>query len=203
MLNLATDPATVTGWTSPQFDGSDASDPYQCWWDESFYIRAAAWSPSDSVIYTAETGNHPWNQAKGQKERIGLCDAVAAWPVTQASVTDTWINYTGCDSLYSVAADTGAVYVAGHPRWGNNSEGCNAAGPGAVPDPGLQGHSLTNGTILVNAKGKYIYSMSRANADDMLITGAGLWIASTNRFGAQYCGEKPGHAGICLLPYPS
>ena len=36
----------------------------------------------------------------------------------------------------------------------------------------------------------------RANADDMLITSAGLWIASSNRYGSQYCGRVPGHSGI-------
>jgi hypothetical protein len=44
--------------------------------------------------------------------------------------------------------------------------------------------------------------MSRAaNADNMMITHAGLWISSTNRFGSQFCGGKPGHAGICFLRY--
>jgi len=205
MLNLATKPASVTGWTSPEWDGSKGNlpggYPYQCWFTESFYMHSAAWSPNDSAIYTVENGFHPWNQATGTFPRTGLCDAVTAWPATQASVTHTWINYTGCDSLYTVAADTGAVYAAGHPRWGDNSDGCNKAGPNAVPDQGLQGHSPSNGMVEVNASGKAIYSMSRANADDMLITGAGLWIASTDRFGASFCGEVGGHAGICFLPY--
>jgi hypothetical protein len=43
--------------------------------------------------------------------------------------------------------------------------------------------------------------MSRANADDMVITSAGLWIASTNRFGANWCEDASAHAGICFLPY--
>jgi hypothetical protein len=43
--------------------------------------------------------------------------------------------------------------------------------------------------------------MSRANADDLLVTGAGLWIASSNRFGSSMCGGVGGHTGICLLPY--
>jgi hypothetical protein len=44
--------------------------------------------------------------------------------------------------------------------------------------------------------------MARANADDMLITGAGLWIASTDRGGDSKCGGVGYHAGICFLPYP-
>ena len=45
--------------------------------------------------------------------------------------------------------------------------------------------------------------MSRANADSMLITSAGLWIASTNRYGADACNGIGDHAGLCLLPYPA
>ena len=48
--------------------------------------------------------------------------------------------------------------------------------------------------------GRPRYSMSRANADDMLITGAGLWIASTTRWGSDRCGPDAGHTGVCLLP---
>jgi hypothetical protein len=133
-------------------------------------------------------------------KRSGLCDATAAFPAKDASVTHTWIDYTGCDSLYSVAADSSAVYVAGHPRWAQNSKGCNVAGTGAITDHGLQGLMPANGNVIVKSNGKAVYSMSRANADDMLRTSAGLWIASTNRFGMDVCGHKSGHAGICFLP---
>jgi hypothetical protein len=38
-------------------------------------------------------------------------------------------------------------------------------------------------------------------ADDMLVTGAGLWVASDNAFGANACGHVHNLAGICFLPY--
>jgi hypothetical protein len=206
MLNLTTKPATVTGWASPQFGGSRANGhryPYQCYWTESFYLRSAAWSPDDSRIYTAETGFHPWNLPARHYPRTGLCDASAAWPAAHKPVRDIWISYTGCDSLYSVAADSRAVYVAGHPRWANNSRGCDFRGRGAVPDEGLQGLSPWTGRVLRNASSRAgRYSMSPANADTMLITRAGLWIGSTNRFKSNLCGGAGGHAGICFLPYP-
>jgi len=203
MLNLGTNVGTVTPWTSPEFDGSKGNlpngFPYQCSFSEPFYIRAAAWSSSDAAIYTAATGKSPWNISSSGK-RSGLCDATAAFPSKDASVTHTWINYTGCDSLYSVAADSSTVYVAGHPRWSQNSKACNLAGTGAITDHGLQGLLPANGNVRVKSNGKAVYSMSRANADDMLRTSAGLWIASTNRFGMNVCGHKSGHAGICFLP---
>ena len=203
MLNLATDPATVTGWTSPQWDGSDPSDPYQCIPVEAFYLRAAAWAPGDQTIYIATTGYHPLNLPTGSYPRSGLCDATAAFPATQAAVTDRWISYDGCYSLYSVAADASTVYVAGHPRYQDNPDGCKFSGPGAVADSGMAGLLPANGSVLLSPGGAALYTMSKANADDMLVTGTGLWIASSNRYGSQDCGGKPGHSGICLLPYPS
>jgi hypothetical protein len=207
MLNLAGTKATVTAWTSPEWDGSAGNlpngYPYQCYWNESFYIRAAAWSPDDSTVYIADTGHQPWNQPKSIK-RIGLCDASAAFPVTMGPVTHEWIDYTGCDSLFSAAADTSTVYVAGHPRWAENSNDCNAQGPNAVPDAGLQGLTPATGQPLLNGSGTAgLYSMSRANADDMLITSAGLWIGSTDRGHDDHCGGVGFHGGICFLPYSS
>jgi hypothetical protein len=206
MLNLATSPASVTAWTSPQWDGSKGNlpggYPYQCKFSLPFYIRAAAWAPGDQTVYIATTGAEPWNW-NGKFPLPGLCDVTAAFPATQSSVTDTWVNYTGCDSLFTVAADQFAEYTAGHPRWMNNQNGCNAAGPGAVTSFGLQGRNPADGQPLLDSQGKALYSMSRANADDMLLTSAGLWIASTNRFALDQCEHKTGHAGICFLPYGS
>ncbi|HEV2370720.1 MAG TPA: hypothetical protein VGS19_01010 [Streptosporangiaceae bacterium] len=209
MINLATSPATVTPWTSPEFDGSQSTPntnapiPFECYGTESYYLRDAAWSPDDSTIYTAETGYHPWNLPTGTYPRSGLCDASAAWPATQGVVNHTWVNYTGCDSLFSVAADSAAVYVAGHPRWSENGGGCNAPGPGAVADAGMQGLDPATGNVLENADGSPVYTMSRANAGDMLITSAGLWIGSTNRYGTSWCNGDPNHTALCFLPYSS
>jgi hypothetical protein len=203
MLDLTTSPATVTPWTSSQWDGSDPNQPYQCMPIEAFYIRSAAWSPDDSTVYIATTGYHPVNGPTGQTPRTGLCDAAASFPATMGPVTDNWIEYAGCDSYYSVAADNTTVYVAGHPRYAENSDGCDGPGPGAIKDYGLQGLNPSNGDVQLRTTGAPVYTMSRANAGNMMITDAGLWISSSNRFGSQYCGGQPDHSGICLLPYPN
>jgi hypothetical protein len=203
MLNIGGAKATVTGWTSPEWDGSNkTADPYyQCWPTMAFYVRTGAWSPNDSTVYLANTGFKP-AQNPGPGARKGLCDSVSAWPAAQHSVTHNWINYSGCDSYYSVAADNAAVYAAGHPRWTNNSNACNTAGTGAFPDPGLQGFHPADGTVWKNSGGTALYTMTRANAGYMLITGAGLWIGSSNRYTLNRCGNtKARHAGICFLPY--
>jgi hypothetical protein len=193
MLNLNTSPATLTGWTSAEFS-------QQCVAKESFYVRAATWSPDDSTIYVADTGVHLATWKSGSFPLTGLCDAAASFPATQTSVSHNWIEYTGCDSYYSVGADSGAVYVGGHERWAQNPNGCNSAGNGAIADPGLQGLNPGNGTVETSG-GTPVYSSSKANADDMLITSAGMWIASSNRFGSDMCDGVSGLSGICFLPY--
>jgi len=219
MLDLTTRPtATVTGWTSPEFDGSQGEQapgdstgyPYQCATDEPFYIQAAAWSPDSSTIYIGDTGYHPNNWPVGETPRNGLCDAAAAFPATQAGgtygpVVAEWVNYTGCDSIYAAAADASAAYFAGHERFSDNSQDCDALGPPpAMNAPGMEGLIPGSGALMTNAAGTAgLYSRSRGlGADDMLVTSAGLWIASDNSGDAQMCGGTSGLSGICFLPYP-
>src|SRR5215471_7622406 len=195
MFRLASSHGNVTSWNSTEFFQN-------CVTKHPFYITAAAWAPDQSTIYLADTGLHllTWNHTF---PLTGLCDAAVAFPAKRSMVSHKWANYTGCDSLYSVAASSSAVYVAGHPRWSQNANACNAAGRGSVNDRGLQGLWPGNGSTIVNGKRtRGRYTMARANADDMLLTGAGLWIASSNRFGQTSCGNVGGHAGICFLPYP-
>ena len=199
MLTFGPRHGRVTGWTSPEFDGSDGNlpggYPYQCYFDVTFYVRAAAWSPDDSTIYFADTGFHPWNLSD-TGPRSGLCDSASAWPATQKRVLHRWINYTGCDSLYSVAADASTVYFAGHERWSENPNGCNDQGAGGIPAPGIEGLSPKTGLLTFNptrARG--------IGADDMIITAGGLWIASDNWKNSNMCGGVANLAGICLLPY--
>jgi len=208
MLNVSGSTATVTGWSSPEFDGSKgeipSGYPYQCGDSHPFYIHAAAWSPDDSTIYIADTGFKPWNW-NGKFPIIGLCDAVSAFPATQTEVTHDWVNYTGCNSLYSVAADSSSVYVGGHERWADDPDGCKHTGPGFINAPGLGGFTpgASGGSLILNSAGEAgLYSRSRGHgADDMLLTSAGLWIASDNFGGGTSCDGVSGYAGICFLPY--
>ena len=194
MLNLGTH-GNVSNWHSTEFN-------QHCAVGHPFYVKAAAWSPDQATVYVATTGKAlaTWN---GHFPLTGLCDVVAAFPATQVGgLTHKWVNYTGCDSLYSVAADASAVYVGGHERWANNQNGCNGAGRGAIPAPGMGGFTHS-GSLLKNSRGTAgRYSRARGlGADDMLITAAGLWIASDNFDNESQCGGVTGHAGICFLRY--
>jgi hypothetical protein len=186
MLNIGGSTATVTGWTSSEFNE-------HCWFSEPFYLKGAAWSPDDSTVYTATTGYHlyDWN---GSFPMPGICDTAAAFPATQTTVAHKWINITGCDSLYTAAADTSTAYFGGHERWSQNPDSCDSAGPGAISAPGMEGLSPNTGLLTFNP------TRSRGlGADDMLITGAGLWVASDN-YSSGDCGGVSGHSGICFFP---
>ena len=140
-LNVGGSSATVTGWTSSEFNG-------HCATTEPFYVQAASWSPDDSTIYIATTGRQP----PGTKLPGGLCDAAVAFPASpQAAVSHTWINYTGCDSLFSTAADNSTAYFAGHERWSMNPNGCNGQGSGAYTATGLEGLQPTTGALYLNS----------------------------------------------------
>ena len=198
MLSLGASQGTVSAWNSAQFSQFCATN-------RPFYIQSAAWAPDGSEVYIADTGRNPhnWNHTF---PLTGLCSAVAAFPSTQSgTLTPDWVNYTGCDSLYSVAADSTAVYVGGSERWADNASGCNHPGTGSVNAPGMGGFTTgaTGGTLLENSGNTAgLYSRARGlGADDMLLTSAGLWIASDNLQGSATCGGVPDHAGICFLPY--
>ena len=194
MINVGGAKAKLTGWRSPAFNG-------HCDVHEPLYVRAASWSPSDGRIYIATTGRFTHGSSP-KYPLTGLCDVAAAFPAAEKSVYPIWKNYTGCDSLYSTAADGSTAYFGGHDRWSMNPRGCNFKGRGAITASGMEGLSPTSGHLLIN---KYrtagYYERSRGHgADDMLRTRAGLWIASDNFGHSQTCGFTSGLSGICFLP---
>lgn len=198
MLDLGSQAATLNPWYSTEFNQNCATV-------EPFWLQAASWSPDGGTIYIATTGYKPANGLgfRTSDPRAGLCDAAAAFPSAPRLVSHQWINYTGCDSLYSTAADASTVYVGGHERWASNPYQCDSNRNGsAVTAPGMVGLSPLDGQVNFNptrARGR--------GADDMFVTSAGLWIASDNAQNSSACGKKPdgtpsyNHAGICLLPY--
>jgi beta-propeller uncharacterized protein DUF5122 len=81
------------------------------------YMRDVDFSPDGSWFAFVSTGYVPHSGGVGRD----LCDATARF---ETNVTNparpTWINYTGGDTLHSVAATDVAVYVQGHQRWLDN-----------------------------------------------------------------------------------
>src|SRR5690348_16449811 len=97
--------ATPSAWEPPELRT-------HCSTVQPFYARDAVWSPDRLTIYTATTGYRPYN-IPASAPRSGPCDAVIAWDANPQAPMSThkWINYTGCDSLYSVAADSSTVFA--------------------------------------------------------------------------------------------
>jgi hypothetical protein len=181
MADLGASAASLNAWNSPEF--LKPCMPYL-----AYYLQAASWSPNDDFVYTATTGRYGASS---------LCDTVAKFPATaDSNLNPLWTNPTGCDSLFAVAADTKNVYAGGHQRWMNNFGACEVANPGSVARAGIASVDPDSGQATAwnpgRARGK--------GADDMLLTTAGLWVASDNTNGANNCAGVY-HPGICFLPY--
>ena len=184
MLTLGTSSATLNAWYYPPLRNLCAASSLPD------YMRDVDFSPDGSWFATVSTGFVP--QAGG----IGrdLCDATARFETNLANpARPTWINYTGGDTLHSVAATDVAVYVQGHQRWLDNPQGRNSAGPGAVSRPGIGAIGPASGLAL-----SWNPTKDRGvGGKDLYVTSQGLWVGSdTTHIG----GET--HARIALMPVP-
>jgi hypothetical protein len=180
MVDLGTTSATLDSWNSSLF--SLKCDKRFGWW-----VRAATWTPDDLKVVVATTGY------KGSL----LCDVAAELPAIGTNVTPIWVNRTGCDSLYSVAATPTTVYFGGHERWIDNN-GCDYKGTTGLDRPGIGAVDGTTGLATT-----WNPTRDRGHgADDMQLTAQGLWVASDNYFGSVYCAHRY-HPGICLFPWSS
>ncbi len=192
ILNLGSVPQ-LSSWKANNFNTDCAAV-------EPFYVQDGAWSPDDSKVFFGTTGYRP---ASGLTiPQTGPCDAALGFNTTPVAQNALWINYTGCDSLYSSEADGTTAYFGGHERWSSNPNACDSLRSPGIVAPGMEGLNPLTGALTYNpTRGRGL------GADDLLITSAGLWIASDNQANTNNCGKtalgKPayGHAGLCLLPY--
>ena len=176
--------ATVNAWYYPPLQNLCAASSLPD------YMRDVDFSPDGSWFAFVSTGYVPQSGGVGRD----LCDATARFETgVTAPARPTWINYTGGDTLHSVAATDAAVYVQGHQRWLNNPQGRDSAGPGAVSRQGIGAISPTTGLALSWNPGKE----RGVGGKDLYVTSQGLWVGSdTNRIG----GET--HRRIALMPVP-
>jgi hypothetical protein len=143
------------------------------------YLRDVDFSPDGSWFAMVATGYVPQTGGVGRD----VCDATARFETELATpARPTWINYTGGDTLHSVAATDVAVYVQGHQRWLDNPQGRNTAGPGAVSRPGIGAIHPTTGLALPWNPTKE----RGVGGKDLYVTPQGLWVGSdTNRIGGE------------------
>jgi hypothetical protein len=168
------------GPTAAVVDPNWATDAYtaQCFsgaYDD--YVRGVQFSPDGSYFVIVATGGSGTNSDGTNSS----CDTVARYETngTGSDVRPTWIDYTGQDSLLSVAVTASVVYVGGHERWLNNSQGYDYAGPGAVPRPGIAALSPVSGVPFSWNPGR---NPRGAGAYSLLATQTGLWVGSDTDF---------------------
>lgn len=171
------------------------------------YLRDVDFSPDGTYFVFVSTGYVPLSGDIGTT----LCDATARFETSNnAPVTPTWINYTGGDTLHSVAVTGAAVYVGGHQRWLDNAQGRDSCGTGCVARQGIGAIHPTTGKALswnpMRTRG--------IGAKELYVTSAGLWVGSdTGNGGKLGCSAPAGpnldncagkvlenHAGIGFLP---
>jgi hypothetical protein len=104
--------ASLANWSAPLL-ANNCSKQHD-------YVTGIDFSPDGSFFVVSTTG---YKSAGG----ASICDAAARFETgaSGTNVQPTWVDYTGGDSLHSVAVAGSVVYVGGHQRWVNNECGDN------------------------------------------------------------------------------
>lgn len=194
-LSGATTAVVRPDWNTSRFTAACLAKDYDT------YMRGIDWAPDGSYFVVTATGGSGTN-SDGTR---ALCDSAARFEAASsgANVAPTWVDYSGQDTLLTVAITGTAVYVGGHQRWLNNANGFDAAQAGAVPRPGLAALDPANGLPLAwnpgrNPRGAGVYGL--------FASATGLYVGSdTDYFGdRRYVHDKLGFfplaGGTTLAP---
>ncbi|MDI1465128.1 malectin domain-containing carbohydrate-binding protein [Catellatospora sp. KI3] len=124
-INLGAAAPTIAWWHTNRFDDVCKRTAFDKW------VRDVDFSPDGSYFVVVTTGS-PFGVTS-------LCDSASRWETypNASFLQPTWVDWTGGDTLLSVAVTGTSVYVGGHQRWLNNSDGTDKAAQGAVARPGL------------------------------------------------------------------
>jgi hypothetical protein len=186
MLDLTPTTATLSPWNYYAFGLSCSSTRTNA----IAWVQDVDFAPDSSYFAIAAFG---YMYQSGQRG-FQPCDAVARFETNILSPTQpTWINYTGGDSLKSVAVTGAAVYVQGHSRWLDNPFGQDSMGPGAKVRAGggainpITGMALDWDPKMPQQSGGY----------QIVPTATGVWFANDGTyFGGKY------RRGLRFAPLP-
>ena len=164
-LDLGPTAATIANWNTAEYQDRCAANSFDS------YVRDVAYSPDGSYFVVVTTGARYVNS---------LCDSAARWSATAtgSSQVPLWAAFSGGDTILSVAITEQAVYVGGHMRWMNNSDGADNAGPGAVPRPSLAALDPLSGMPLAWNPGRHPRGFG---ISELRATPDGLWIGHDTR----------------------
>lgn len=181
MLDLAATTATLDPWHYEPFEHYCAGSSWGA------YVQDVDFSPDGTYFAVVAAGFVVPDGTTGY-----VCDAVARFETDIVAPTaPTWINYTGGDTLRSVAITGAAVYVQGHSRWLNNPQGRDTAGPGATDALGGGAVDPTTGLAMAWAPAHPCSDGGRV----IVSTDDGVWFGSDSR----YFGNEP-RMGIAFTP---
>lgn len=178
MLDTSGAQATVADWSTDRF-------PTGCAGVFDTYMRDLDFSPNGSYFIVSTTGAYNGPDS--------LCDSITRWPTDAqgGGQQPYWIDHTGGDTTYAVAATGSAVYAGGHMRWMNNPYAGDAPGAGAVPRQGIVAMDPNTGLPFQWNPGR----PRGVGVFDMLATDQGLWVGSdTTKLGGEV------RARIAFLP---
>ena len=168
-LKLGSTSATVDpNWVTAAYTRNCQSNAYDS------YVRHISWSPDGSYFVVVATGGYKAGSLED-------CDAASRFNASSAgtNVLPAWIDWTGTDSLYSVAVTAGAVYVGGHNRWLNNPYGQDSPHQGAVPRPGLAALDPANGVPMAWNPGR---NPRGHGAEVVYASPTGIWVGSDTNY---------------------
>ena len=183
MINLGATQATVaTDWYTTGYTPICSPNAFDS------YMRDVEMSPDGSFFVVATTGG---------PHAGTLCDTAARFETNAVgtSLTPTWTDTSGGDTLWGVEVTQSAVYVGGHNRWMNNPNGSDRAAQGALPRPGLSALDPETGVPLKwnpgrNPRGEAAYEIFETND--------GVWVTSDTN----YIGDnKYERHRIAFFPY--
>jgi hypothetical protein len=185
VADLGATSATLSSWYYEGFElRCSSTNPRRI-----AYLQGVDFSPDGSYFVVVSTGQISRAGDLGES----VCDAAGRFDLNDDSQPE-WINYTGGDSLWSVAATGAAVYVQGHHTWLDNAGGWqNHPVPGAVQRRGIGAIHPGTGLALPWNPGKPAQIGGKA----FLATSDGLWVASDSQ---NFNGED--HRGIAFCPLP-
>jgi PKD repeat protein len=181
-IDLTATTATLDAWQTTAFTTA-------CSASFDTYMRDIDIDPTGKYLIIGTTGAYSGGPNAGT-----LCDSVSRWETgtTGAGQTASWVDYTGGDTTWAVAAAGEAVYAGGHFRWFNNPFASDAAGQGAVAREGIAALDPRNGLPLSwnpgRDRGVGVFAFQA--------TARGLWVGSdTDRIG-----NSEFHAKLALFP---
>ncbi len=122
-------------WATSRFSPYCSKNAFDSW------VRDVSLSPDGSFFVVASSGG---------PHAGTLCDSAARFETyaTGTDVAPTWVDWSGGDTMWGVEVTDKVVYVGGHMRWMNNTNGRDSAGQGAVARPGIAALSVQNGLPL-------------------------------------------------------